>query len=68
MKLKFNTRCVDKNTEQVYEIGDVVEFEEKRGLEIIQSSFASVVNEASIEDSTTEPEEKKPKKTRKKDA
>lgn len=67
MKLKFNTRCVDKYTEKVYEVGDVVEFEEKRGLEIIQSSFASKVNEASIEDSTIEPKEKKPTK-KKKDA
>lgn len=67
MKLKFNTRCVDKHTEQVYEVGDVVEFEENRGLEILQSSFASEVIEASIEDSTNEPEEKKPRR-KKKDA
>ena len=53
MKLIFNTRCVDKHTEKVYEVGDVVEFEDKRGLEIIQSSFASEL-----------PDEKPVKKTK----
>lgn len=46
MKVRFNTVCIDKNTGRQYGIGEVVEFDDKRGTEIISSSFASAVDEA----------------------
>lgn len=56
MKLIFNEACVDKNTGKFYRIGDVVEFDDKRGAEILRSSYASKV----------EDEKPAPKKTTKK--
>lgn len=44
MKVRFNTVCIDKNTGRQYGIGEVVEFDDKRGTEIISSSFASEVD------------------------
>ena len=41
MKLIFNARVVDKNNGRQYEVGEVVEFDDKRGAEILRSSFAS---------------------------
>lgn len=58
MKLKFNTRCVDKNTNDVYEVGSVVEFDDERGTDILSSSFASVVEEEPV----SEPKKKTTKK------
>lgn len=40
MKLKFNKVCIDKNTGKQYRVGDIVEFDDKRGEEILRSSFA----------------------------
>ena len=45
MKLIFNEACIDKNTGKFYKVGDVVEFDEKRGAEIIRSSYASKVDD-----------------------
>lgn len=45
MKLRFNTVCIDKNTGRQYGVGEVVEFDDKRGAEILGSSFASRVDE-----------------------
>lgn len=45
MKLVFKEACVDKNTGAFYRVGDVVEFDDKRGAEILRSSFASKLDE-----------------------
>lgn len=60
MKLKFLSICIDKNNGRQYRPDEVVEFDEKRGTEILGSSFAVRVDT---------PEEPKPttKKSKKKD-
>lgn len=45
MKLMFKAVCIDKNTGKQYGIGDIVEFDEKRGAEILRSSFAVALEE-----------------------
>ena len=45
MKLIFNARVVDKNNGRQYEVGEVVEFDDKRGAEILRSSFAVALEE-----------------------
>lgn len=45
MKLMFKAVCIDKNTGKQYGIGDIAEFDEKRGAEIIRSLFAVELQE-----------------------
>lgn len=45
MKLMFKAVCIDKNTGKQYGIGDIVEFDEKRGAEILRTSFAVALEE-----------------------
>lgn len=40
MKLMFKAVCIDKNTGKQYNVGDIVEFDEKRGAEILRTPFA----------------------------
>lgn len=43
MNIKFKYECIDKHTKERYEQGQVKEFDEKRGLEIIKTGYAEEI-------------------------
>lgn len=45
MKIEFLDRCQDKNNGRYYYKGDVIEFEDSRALEIINTGYAKVYEE-----------------------
>lgn len=45
MKLRFKQECTDKNTNVLYQVGVIYEFDDERAKEILNTGYAEVVEE-----------------------
>ena len=54
MKLRFRQECTDKNTNVLYKVGAIYEFEDERAKEILNSGYAEVVEEVKKVKATVE--------------
>lgn len=52
MKLRFKQECTDKNTNVLYQVGVIYEFDDERAKEILNTGYAEVVEEIKKVDDT----------------
>lgn len=52
MKLRFKQECTDKNTNVLYQVGVIYEFDDERAKEILNTGYAEAVEEIKRVDDT----------------